>query len=194
MTFYPEAAYVPAILRTEDFVLRPLSATHVELDYDALMSSKEMLRRWSQSDWPADDFPIEDNLEDLERHEQEHRERVAFTYTVLTPEEKKCVGCVYIQPLSSSMEEANVCGKEEDPGQRHATRVGFWVRASEIEFELDAKLLASLQEWFKAEWSFDCVVFQISEKDERQIEIMQKAGLKMIHELDERGRKWLVFG
>lgn len=194
MAYYPEAASVPASLQQEDFVLRPLSVTYVALDYDALMSSKEILRRWSQSDWPTDDFSLEDNLKDLERHEQEHKQRVAFTYTVLAPGEKKCVGCVYFEPLSPSLEEVNVCGMGEDRAQRYATHVGFWVRASEIEQELDAKLLAGLREWLKAEWVFDCVVFQISEKDERQIKIMQQAGLKMICELHERGKKWLVFG
>ena len=42
--------------------MRPLRTTDVELDYDAVTSSAEMLRRWSHSSWPADDFTLSENL------------------------------------------------------------------------------------------------------------------------------------
>src|SRR5436189_5938859 len=99
MEFYPANAPVPEEKRTNRLLLRPLRATVVELDYDAVMSSAEQLRRWSQSDWPADDFTLAQNLDDLQRHEREHRERVAFTFTVLNPHGTRCLCCVYITPL-----------------------------------------------------------------------------------------------
>ena len=45
MEFYPGSAPVPAEYRTSRLFLRPLRTTDVELDYDAVMSSDEMLRR-----------------------------------------------------------------------------------------------------------------------------------------------------
>jgi len=56
--FHPTDAAVPPELRTPRLLLRPLRATDVELDYDAVMSSAAMLRAWSQSHWPADDFTL----------------------------------------------------------------------------------------------------------------------------------------
>src|SRR5436190_10655528 len=97
MEFYPASAPVPEEKRTDRLLLRPLRATDVELDYDAVMSSAEQLRRWSHSGWPADDFTLEQNRDDLEQHEREHRQREAFTFTVLSLEGGRCLGCVYIK-------------------------------------------------------------------------------------------------
>ena len=62
MEFYPANAPVPQEKRTSRLWLRPLRATDVELDYDAVMSSAAMLRRWRQSKWPADNFTLAENL------------------------------------------------------------------------------------------------------------------------------------
>src|SRR5437868_13449286 len=98
MEFYPANAPVPEEKRTNRLLLRPLQATDVELDYDAVMSSAEQLRRWSGRGWPADDFTLIQNLVGLQEHEREHQEREAFTFTVLNLEETHCLGCVYIMP------------------------------------------------------------------------------------------------
>ena len=85
--FYPDNAHVPEVLQTEEFLLRPLRATDVELDYDAVISSRAELFLRSGGTWPREGFTLEENLADLEEHEQEHRDRVAFTYTVMNPAE-----------------------------------------------------------------------------------------------------------
>ncbi len=59
MTFYPESAQVPVGLRTHEFVLRMLGPRDVELDYEAVMASKESLRAYSGGTWPRDGFTIE---------------------------------------------------------------------------------------------------------------------------------------
>jgi hypothetical protein len=99
MRFYPDDAAVPAGLRTDESHLRPLRASDAEIDYAAVMDSREMLRILSQSDWPSDTFTLEMNRKDLEEHEREHEERMAFTYTVLDPTESTCLGCVYVEQL-----------------------------------------------------------------------------------------------
>lgn len=43
---------VPEGLQTAEFLIRPLRTTDVELDYAAVMESKEFLRKWDQSTWP----------------------------------------------------------------------------------------------------------------------------------------------
>ncbi len=81
--FYPSDAHVPEALRTDEFLFRPLRATDVTLDYDAVIGSRAELLLGSGGTWPREGFTLEENLADLERHEQEHRDRVAFTYTVM---------------------------------------------------------------------------------------------------------------
>ena len=135
------------------------------------MASAEMLRRWSQSDWPADDFTLAENLADLQRHEREHVEREAFTYTVLNPQGTRCLGCVYIVPLR--LEEVPLC-----KGAAYAADVGFWVRTSELTSALDQHLLTAVRDWFQAEWAFDCVLFTVSQQETRQIALFEAAGLE----------------
>ena len=98
MTFYPDDAPVPAELRTEEFLLRPLRAGDVDLDYEAVMATQETLRRSSGGRWPRPDFTLEENLADLEGHEADFRARRGFTYTVMDPTETHCLGCVYAYP------------------------------------------------------------------------------------------------
>lgn len=182
--FYPTNAPVPVEKRTTRFVLQPLQAIHVELDYEAVMSSAEYLRLWSQSAWPADDFTLAEDLEDLQRHEREHDQRIAFTYTVLNPAETRCLGCVYIQPLWSQV--AQLC-----EGTNYAAAVGFWIRSSESPSDLEPYLLATLRDWFKTEWAFDCVVFTFNPQDARQAAVFSQAEPRLPFESPE-GLKWMA--
>ena len=172
MCFYPKTAAVPELKATDRLQLRPLRAADAEADYDAVMSSAATLRRWSQSDWPAEDFTLAENRSDLERHEREHHERAAFTFTVLDPEATKCLGCAYIMPMRP--EEARLCA-----GTKHGARVGFWLRASEHSNDLESHLLATLREWLRTEWAFDAVVFTVYQQEARQAALLAEAGLEM---------------
>jgi RimJ/RimL family protein N-acetyltransferase len=187
MAFYPAKAPVPEEKRTSRLFLRPLRATDAELDYDAVMSSTEQLRRWSQRTWPADDFTLAENLADLERHEREHVGREAFTFTVMNPDASRCLGCVYVTPLRHETERLFL-------GVPHAADVGFWVRASEVPNELDRHLLATLREWFAAEWPFDRVVYTICRQETRQAALLSEAGLERSADFTlEDGRRCLAF-
>lgn len=171
MTLGPDPP--PERRATDRVTLRPLRASDAQADYEAVMSSPAMLRRWSQSDWPADDFPLAENLDDLRQHEREHVEGVAFTYTVLDPSEARCLGCVYLQPLRP--EEA-----AWGAAARHAVRVAFWVREVEIASDLDRHLLALLRDWLRDSWRFDRVIFSASPDDERQGALLREAGLEAL--------------
>src|SRR4051812_30511543 len=99
LRFYPADAVVPAGLVTAEFTLEPLNASHVERDYDAFITSRPRLNLWSGDTWPHAGFTLAENLDDLNGHDAEHRDGVAFTYTVLAPDAALCLGCVYINPL-----------------------------------------------------------------------------------------------
>jgi hypothetical protein len=170
--FHPAGAPVPDGTRSDRLLLRPLRATDVDADYDAVMSSRAMLRNWSQTTWPADDFTREENLRDLGRHEREHREGVAFTYTVLDPAASRCLGCVYLTPLPAALADSCEHGT-------HGTRLGFWVRASEVANDLDRHLLGVLRIWLASEWAFDTTLFSVSPQEIRQASLLAEAGLML---------------
>jgi RimJ/RimL family protein N-acetyltransferase len=160
-------------MRTERLVLRPLRASDAERDYDAVMSSAAELRRCRGSDWPSNDFTLAENLADLERHEREHERGEAFTYTVLAPDEERCLGCVYIVPVWP--EAAALCAPAAC-----AACVGFWVRASEWVNDLDRHLLVALREWLGTEWPLDCVLFTNYAGDTRQAALLAETGLSRL--------------
>jgi hypothetical protein len=186
MVFYPSDAPVPQGLRTDEFMLRMLKATDAALDYDAVISSREQLLIRSGGDWPVEGFTLAENLADLQRHEREHRERKAFTYTVMNPSETECLGCVYLNPLASLLERLSAGAQASSSVQESAAYVSFWVRSSRLAGDLDKRLLAALRAWFQAEWPFSRTVFYAGERQTRFLHIYQEAGMEATFTLQGR--------
>ena len=92
---------LPETVKVGDLVFVPLTPALLDEDYAAVMRDVPMLRAWSGQDWPTSDFPLEDDLADLERHDREQRERVALTYSVLL--DGVVQGCVYVRPLLDAL-------------------------------------------------------------------------------------------
>jgi hypothetical protein len=181
---------VPTTLETLHFTLRPLRTTDVELDYEAVMASRAMLRRWSQSDWPADDFTLEGNLADLDRHQREHEVGQAFTYTVMNPPGDRCLGCVYINPLFPALAQTGICDLQDE---KTAVSLRFWGRTSPNVSDLEQQLLSALQNWFKTEWPVDCLVFVTSQALHEQQSLWEANGLTRRDSYTESGRIWLAY-
>ena len=197
MLFYPEDAPVPDELRTDDLLLRMLTPEHVEMDYEAVMESQEQLRRFSSGSWPTPDFTLAQNLDDLEEHEREHVERVAFTYTVMNPEGTRCEGCVYINPWSQALAHRDINATLDDVaiGDYEAV-VTFWGRSSGLERDLDRQLFHGLLHWFENEWSFSKITFMTNDRLERQVALLEEAGLERTYAFgsDTSEMTWLFYG
>jgi hypothetical protein len=190
MLFVPDWFVVPSGLATGEFVLEPLTVEHVELDLEALMSSREMLREWSGTTWPSDEFTLAENQEDLERHDAEHRAREAFTYTVLDPVRARCLGCVYVTPLKWNAEVNR--GVLDGVGDDEAV-VGFWVVEERLADGLDRRLLAALSRWLSEEWAFSSASFATALAHTHQVDLFTAAGLRRRAEISVRNREG-VFG
>jgi len=141
--FVPKDFVIPAVLETEQFRLRMLSVEDVEKDYEAVMETQRRFLSLG-SDWPRVGFTIEENLADLERHQQEFLSREAFAYTVVSLDESRVMGCVYINPA-----------KEEGID----ARIRMWVRESEYKKGLDPVLFSAVKEWIEQEWPFKQVSY-----------------------------------
>jgi RimJ/RimL family protein N-acetyltransferase len=138
--FVPPTFVVPLRLETPEFVLEPLGPEHNERDYAAWTSSIEHIHAtpgWDDSSWP-DGRTAEENRRDLERHADDFRNRVGFTYTVFDRRKGDVIGCVYIYPL---------------PDSEYDARVLSWVRASHA--ELDLALWRAVSDWIESDWPFE---------------------------------------
>lgn len=178
--FYPENTIVPETLQTEEFLARPLKATDVELDYDAVITSRAELFLSSDGSWPREGFTLEENLADLIEHEQEHDARLAFTYTVMNPAQTECLGCLYINPLRQLLQHAAL-SVEHIPAE--SAYVTFWVRQSRLADQLDRRLLQALIAWFHADWAFSQVAFVAQKAQARQIELFEEMGMQLQYTL-----------
>ena len=87
MQFVPVDFKVPERLETPHFTIRKLCARDVYLDYLAVMSSIDLIKKtYGGSSWPEPDLTIEDDLIDLAWHQREISQQFA------TPLEDKFAG------------------------------------------------------------------------------------------------------
>ena len=142
--FVPPSFVIPDGLETDQFRLRMLSVEDVEKDYEAVVESRELLRSVFGGEWPRDGFTLEENLRDLERHEEDFKLRQGFTYTVVSLDEERVLGCVYIYPANSAEADA---------------QVRLWVRQSEHENGLHPRLVDTVRHWVSEDWPFQRVTY-----------------------------------
>lgn len=140
----PQSFQVPDSLETEKFRLEILRPDVTEIDYDAVMSSRVRLRGVfaETTEWPRDDMTLQENTDDLRRHEKEFHSRVAFAFTVLSPDRERCLGCVYLDPPKTTSFDIEVY---------------LWVRDDCL--FLDEELYITVKEWADKCWPFDRVAF-----------------------------------
>jgi hypothetical protein len=136
---------VPERLEGDGFHLRALTIHDLVKDFDAVMTSVDRLVGFMD---PSDDWPLgltlEEDLIDLAWHQREFTMGHSFAYTVMTPDEATCLGCVYLLPTRA-------------PG--YDAQAFYWVRTSEVATGLDQRLGAALHTWLAERWPFTRVAF-----------------------------------
>jgi hypothetical protein len=127
--------------------LRPIRESDVDIDYPAVMGSRERL--WAKYGvmwgWPPDGMTYEFDRQDLARHQAEIAAHVSFNYAVLDHHETELLGCVYI-----------------DPPEGHAPAgsdalVSWWVVDRHAGGELEQALDELIPGWLTGRWGFRAV-------------------------------------
>jgi hypothetical protein len=143
--FLPREFVVPTLLETERFLIRPITINDLVKDYDAVMSSVAHLQAsfplWG---WPTEDMSLEFDLMELGWHQKEAQLRSSFNYAVMTLDERRLLGCVYIDPAESTAADADV---------------SFWVRTDELQTGLEAALETTVRRWVAEAWPFQRVLY-----------------------------------
>lgn len=120
-----------------------LSVEDVEKDYEAVMETQQRFLSMGY-EWPRVGFTIEENRADLEGHQREFLDRESFAYTVVSLDESRVLGCVYINP-----------GRIEGID----AIVRMWVRQSEYDRGLDPILFREVKAWIGSAWPFSKVSY-----------------------------------
>lgn len=144
-SFTPKNVRVPIGLNTQNFKLRMLTVNDLVKDFEAVMTSVDRLKGifGPESTWP-EGVSMEQDLIDLGWHQKEFQLKRSFAFTVMTPDESKCLGCVYIEPSEKQAYEAKVI---------------LWVRQSEATSGLDDELFTAVKRWIVDEWWFTKVAY-----------------------------------
>jgi len=127
--------------------LRPIRAADVDIDYPAVMGSRERL--WAKYGeawgWPPETMSLEEDRQDLAHHEAEIAARETFNYAVLDAAETALLGCVYIDPPD-----------ERSPPGTDAV-ASWWVVDGAVGTELERTLDAFVPRWLGETWGFASV-------------------------------------
>ncbi|WP_459476843.1 hypothetical protein [Clostridium saccharoperbutylacetonicum] len=145
--FVPDDFIVPIEHISENFTIRKLTALDLKEDYIAVMESKEHIHelydKEHTNEWPPDNLTLEEDEMDLIGHEKEFDERVAFAYTVFDIENRKCLGCLYI-----------------DPSNYYDAEITMWTRNSIT----DELLYRTVKKWIEIDWPFKNVNYPVFEE------------------------------
>ena len=148
MGWLPDGFVAPARvdLRTGHH-LRPIREADVDIDYPAVMGSRERL--WARYgpawEWPRATMTYEQDREDLAHHEAEIAANETFNYAVLDEGETELLGCVYIDPPD-----------EAAPPGTDAV-VSWWVVDDAAGTELERALDDLVPRWLRDVWGFRLV-------------------------------------
>jgi hypothetical protein len=127
--------------------LRPIREADVEIDYPAVMGSRERL--WAKYGeawgWPPASMTYEGDREDLAHHEAEIAAHETFNYAVLDEGETELLGCVYIDPPD----------EHSPPGT--AAVASWWVVDGAAGTDLERALDDFVPRWLTGTWGFESV-------------------------------------
>ena len=147
MSWLPEGFAHPERVELHRPHLRPIRAADVEIDYPAVMDSRERL--WAKYGkvwgWPPETMTFEADRDDLAHHEQEIAAHETFNYAVLEPDESALLGCVYIDPPDA-----------RSPAGSDAV-ASWWVVDDAAGSELERALDDFVPRWLAETWGFKVV-------------------------------------
>jgi hypothetical protein len=121
--------------------LRPIRASDVDLDMPAVMGSQPRL--WSVFGaawgWPPATMTVEQDREDLARHETEAEQHKSFNYALFDADETTLLGCVYVDPPEKVGADAEIC---------------WWVVDAAVGAPVEAELDRFVPTWIAEVWPF----------------------------------------
>ena len=127
--------------------LRPIRESDVDIDYPAVMGSRERL--WEKYGdawgWPPVTMSYEADRRDLAHHEAEIAAHETFNYAILDASESRLLGCVYLDPPD-----------DRSPPGTDAV-VSWWVVDEQVGTELEPTLAKFLPRWLVDTWEFRAV-------------------------------------
>ena len=139
----PDFAHPRSVVLRTGHHLRPIREADLHIDYPAVMGSRERL--WSLFGeawgWPPEILTLEQDREELARHEREANAHESFNYAIFDAEETILFGCVYIDPPADDDDEADA-------------DIWWWVVDEAVGTDLEQALQEFISHWIGEDWPF----------------------------------------
>jgi RimJ/RimL family protein N-acetyltransferase len=158
MSLNPNMLEVPIRLKTADFVVHRQRISDNELDFDAVVSSKQILREWSDSEWPEDDFTLEQNAQDIAEHIADHEQNSDYGFSIFTPNEDRLLGSLYLNAVGPLLKNYPTDPMTLARLLEFDVRVEYWLRSG-IGPDLELRFIRAVIGWLEEKWWFEHPVF-----------------------------------
>jgi hypothetical protein len=149
MAFIPDDFIIPEKLETDKFLFRKLCYADAKLDYEAVMSSIDIIHQTRGGTWPTPELTYLDDQIDLAWHQREFEFRSTFAYTIMNLADTECLGCLYIYP-AGFRDEKSLSGDAD---------VSFWVTQESYDSGLYPIAYQTLRDWLRQDWPFENPIF-----------------------------------
>jgi RimJ/RimL family protein N-acetyltransferase len=155
------ASWLPADFKHPDRLdlstghhLRPIAESDLDLDYPAVMGSRERLwetygEAWG---WPPATMTVEQDRAELAWHAEEMATGRSFNYAIFDHDERELLGCVYIDPPAAAADTADPAADGADAAAAEAAVVSWWVVDHEVGGHLEAALNDAVPRWLSEDW------------------------------------------
>ena len=158
MTLNPKRNAVPIRLETADFVVHRQRASDNELDFDAVMTSKQLLREWSDSDWPEDAFTLEQNGLDIAEHIADHEQNSDYGFSIFSPNKDRLLGSLYLNAVGPLLENYPTDPMTLARLLEFDVRVEYWLRSG-LSPKFEMQFVRAVIKWLEEAWWFKHPVF-----------------------------------
>ncbi|HEY7886006.1 MAG TPA: hypothetical protein VIC08_13770 [Cellvibrionaceae bacterium] len=127
------------------FKILPASPEWAELDFQAVWLNRQKLHSFFGEDdcWPPDNLDLEADRADLHWHFQEFQAGRSFAYSLLTLNQKKCLGCLYIYPTAS---------------ENHDAEAYLWT-CTTLTTARKQNVEAEIMAWLQCYWPFSAIAW-----------------------------------
>ena len=153
MTLNSERNPVPTTLVTPGFRLHRQRLSDNPKDYNAVMASKALLRAWSDSPWPEDDFSLQQNAEDLAGHIDDFERDLAYGFSVFTSDERHLLGSLYLDPVAPFLDDYAVDEATFARLSGFDVRLEYWLRYG-TERAFEETFVRTVLAWLEDAWWF----------------------------------------
>lgn len=181
-------APVPARLDHDSFVAVPLTTANAALDYAAYISSPDVLAVHSDGRWSVEGFTLEQDREQIAKHQADHEARRAFTFLLLDPTESEALGCVYLNPLHDYLRRVGADAHTLDAIPANSAMVTFWIRQDLQHTGLTDEVAEGIHTWLRTRWRWATYVFRILPGERTSRSALERLPLRRV-DLDLPGEE-----